>query len=188
MGIEWVDESPSLDPVELPPGRRSVGDLIDSILTGIPAYGFTIDDGILHIYQPSLERDPKNFLNIRIPQFEVKDESLLGAQSLLRRVIDMAVHPEKYVGQHGYNGGYGSTADDPFWVENISFSGSDLTVRQILDWIALGNGQALWVVHLNPSTMMPTEPFYAQVRSSDGKGNGEFQWKFIHMENHSKQN
>jgi len=187
IGIEWVDESPVIGPVQFAPGQRTAGDLINSILNGMPAYGFTMDEGILHIYQPSLKRDPKNFLNIRIPRFEVKNESLLGSEVPLRRMIDEALHPEKYVGPHGYNGGFGSAPDDPFWVENISFSGSDLTVREILDRIALGNGGALWVVHLNPSTMMATEPFCAQERSSDGQGNREFQWKFIHMENHTKQ-
>jgi hypothetical protein len=185
MGIEWVDQSPSIDPVQFAPGRRTAGDLIDNILNGMPEYGFTIDDGILHIYQPWLERDPKNFLNIRIPQFDVKDESLLGAQFLLKRVIDEALHPEKYVGPHGWGGGYGHAPDDPFGVRNISFSANDTTVRQILDRIALGNGGALWVVHLDPSTMMPGEPFYAQGRLSDGQPGGEFQWKFIHLESHT---
>ena len=52
----------------------------------------------------------------------------------MRTKINMLLYPERY--REGYGGGYGAAPDNPFWAENITFSGKDLTIREILTHIA----------------------------------------------------
>jgi hypothetical protein len=77
-------------------------------------------------------------------------------------------------------GGFGgSSLEADFDVPMISFSGSDLTVRQILNKLVLAHGKSLWVVHLNSQLLMEGEPFYASGTSSDGKGSPDFIWDLV---------
>jgi len=69
----------------------------------------------------------------------------------------MELHPEKYTG--GWNGGYGYPGDDVLSIQNITFSGRNIAVREVLDRIVKANGNSLWVVRLNAASLNQRVPF-----------------------------
>ncbi|HEY3132420.1 MAG TPA: hypothetical protein VGL91_23400 [Acidobacteriota bacterium] len=106
--------------------------------------------------------DPKNFLNLRIPEFKAERESLLVASGQLKLTIKMHLHPERYT--HGYGGGtgYGLDPTSGFDIPNITLDSQYLSIREILNRLILINGNALWVVNFIPGLLLQDEDFLAQ--------------------------
>lgn len=173
MGIEWADRSEA-GVLALHRKDISVRGLINTILKGHAGYQARIENGVLHVFKLTIGASPQNFLNLRISEFEVKNANVFDAEASLRLKIDMTLHPERYAG--GWNGGYGSPHINGFDIENITFSGRNLRIREILNKIVAANGNALWVVRLNPSKMMANDRFFAQ---DEGEQFGGFRWRFI---------
>ncbi|HYP00826.1 MAG TPA: hypothetical protein VER76_11600 [Pyrinomonadaceae bacterium] len=183
MGIEWVDQGRSQELDVAPPPRESnptVRDVLQAIVLRLPGYQMTTRNGVVHITQPAFAGAAGNFLNVQIEEFQVENENLLAAKEQLRLSIDMTLHPDDYEG--GYAGGYGYNPDNVFAKRNISFTGKDLTVREILDGLVKANGNALWVAQLDlddfqtaakPSTTKPTK------NSKPEEANSKYRWDFV---------
>jgi len=178
MGVEWVVPSDEIRLSAPLTAQPTVMEMVNSILEQVPNYKVEIKDGVANIASRSISEDPYNFLNLRIPEFKVEKENVYGAEFRLRLGIDMTLHPERY--QYGWNGGYGHgpDPDSKFELKNITFSGENLTVRDILNRIVAMNGNALWVVELAPAHMMKGEPFFAQFASEDNDQT-DFFWQII---------
>ncbi len=181
MGIEWIHQSDERNISSRPlKAQRTVREMINLILQQAPNYKVKAADGALHIAHNSFAEDSNNFLNIRIPDYQAQEDNLFGAEALLRFMIRRTLHPEQY--KNGFNGGYGYGVprEDNFDVRNISFSGHNLTVRDILNKIVAINGNALWLVELTPLKMMTGEPFFAQgTLNEDGLSQPDFHWRII---------
>jgi hypothetical protein len=178
MGIEWIS-LPNANGSSPLTSQPTVRDMIRSILRRTPGYKVGIRQGVVNVSPVALVNDPQNFLNIRIAEYHANRENVFGAEALLRLNIHRTLHPELYA--RGWNGGYGygPGRDDGFDIKNISFSGKNVTVREILNEIAERNGNALWIVDLVPSKMMKDEPFFAQGVSGVQV---DFIWRIIPLE------
>jgi len=141
----YEKEAVALHPLSFRGG--SVGQLIESIVQRSSRHQLLVDDRIVHVHSSFAYSHPLNFLNLRISSFAVKDESLLGAQARLRHSINELLYPELY--KNGWGGGYGCGCPPEFWEQNITFSGSNLTIRQVLNLILEESRKFLWVVTLN---------------------------------------
>ena len=145
MAIEWVDRSRTAPRDQtLPSRKRSVRELIEEIASVSPEHCVVVDDGLVRIYSPTESVHPFNFLNVRLKRYSVKEADLFAAQDQLRWAIRFTLEPEKY--RNGYNGGYGHGADHVFEIPKFTLSESDVTIREVLNRIALAQGNALWVV------------------------------------------
>jgi hypothetical protein len=183
MGIEWVGQLDTRVPKPLYSSRRTVRSLIEAILQQVPGYRARVQNGVLTIARTATSDTPKNFLNVRIPEFQVDRANLYDANALLRSKIKMTLHPERYTG--GVGGGYGhaATGEPSFDEKSITFSGRNLTVREILNKIIALNGNALWVVQLVPSKRMTGEPFFAQGPLDEaGRPLSDFHWQFVSLD------
>ena len=177
----------------LPKSGATVRELIDAILQQVPGYQATVSGGVLHINQPGIAAAPQNPLNLRIANFSVRERNLFDAQAGLRLQIDMALHPEEY--EEGYIGDYGYPPIVSFMARNITFSGINLTVREILDKIAVANRDAMWVVRFDeaqvkagsfPSQKRRTiglsrirKPTSPKPQREEGQTGLDFHWNFI---------
>ena len=177
MGIEWVlrpeEKQAKLAVSEAP----TVIALLNLILQSAPEYSLTVLDGVVNVSDSRYATDSRNFLNLRIGEFSLTNTNVYGAEFELRYRIHATLHPERYAG--GMNGGYGHGFPDEtgLALKSISFAGKDLTVRNILDRIILGNGKVLWVVNISPSRMMMKEErFFAQF---DAEQEFDFVWKIL---------
>jgi hypothetical protein len=156
MGIEWSEPA---ECSALPAGFGSevtVGQLLKSIVRRCTAQTLTVEQGIVHVHS-RFARDPHNILNLRVWRFHIKDGSVYDAEYELELAIDMRLHPEKYSG--GYNGGHGSPRDEVLGIPNITFSGRNIAIRDVLDRIVKTNGNSLWVVRLSSASLNQRVPF-----------------------------
>jgi hypothetical protein len=181
MGVEWLDE-PGDKPA--PPVRArntTVRGVLTQILSRHPGYTFDSGDGIVHVSKPALARDERDFLNIRISQFQVQNVNLFQASYELANAIRDVLHPSA-----GYGGGTGHGPDPRtgFDVRNITFSVRNSTVRGILNRIAKEQGNAMWVVRLKQQQTMSNGRFYAQAAAATTDAIApDFHWNFIALGN-----
>lgn len=176
MGIEWVPQSEEKQVKLVAGGAPTVMALLRLILQTAPEYSITVKRRVVNVSQTRYAVDSRNFLNLRIEEFSLTKANVFDANAELRFKIHATLHPERYVG--GTNGGYGGGFPDGTGldVENISFSGKNLSIRNILDRIILDNKNALWTVNIVPSRMMKSEPFFAPF---DTDQDVDFSWKII---------
>lgn len=157
MGIEWVERAGTPTSDKTPaPRRRFVRELIDEIASVLPEHCIEVDNGILRIYSPTEAVHPFNFLNIRLKNYFVKEGDLFAAQDQLRWAIRFTLEPEKYL--NGYGGGYGHGANHIFEIPKFTLSGSDLTIRDVLNRITRAQGNALWVTTIKSADLEGDEP------------------------------
>jgi hypothetical protein len=183
LGLEWINraDANSNSPLTAQP---TVREMISSILRRTQGYEVKVKKGVVNVFPVALAHDPRNFLNIRIAEYQMNRENVFGAQALLRLHIHRTLNPELYA--RGWNGGYGygPGSEDGFEVKNISFSGKNVTVREVLGEIIKQNGNAFWVVELNPLQTMKNEPFYVQ-RSDGGDVHTHFVWQILPLTSHN---
>jgi hypothetical protein len=178
LAIEWLDEKEAgaLYPLSFRGG--SVGELIQSIVQRSPTHQLLVDDRIVHIYSSLAYNNPLNFLNLQITGFNVKAESLLGAEAALRHSINELLYPELY--RNGWAGGYGCGCPPEFWKRNITFSGSNLTIRQVLNLIVEESRKFLWVVRLDREELTGEEPKWVGVSINEtGHSPLNSRWRFV---------
>ena len=155
MGIEWMEPTKcelSASPV---PAKPTVRQLLIEIIRRCPALGLTVSNGIVHI-RSSRVLNRINILNLRVSRFQVMKVSLFTAEHDLRMAIDQRLHPQEY--ENGYYGGYGYGPGEVFALPNVTFSGSNVTVREVLDGIARSNRNAMWIVRLNEASLKSEAP------------------------------
>jgi len=178
LAIELLEEK---EVVALPPlsfRGGSVEELIEAIVQRLPEHQLSVDDRIVHVYSFSAYSHPFNFLNLRISSLAVKDQSLLGAQDALRHGINELLYPELY--KNGWVGGYGCGCPPQFWEKNITFSGDNLTIREVLNLIAQNSGKFLWVVRLKKEELTGDKPKWLGVPiSENGHSPLNARWSFI---------
>jgi hypothetical protein len=176
MAIEWL-EQPNEEQQAVALFSGSVLQLIESIVQRSRHQAMIVQERMVYIFPWALVGHPFNFLNLRIPRYRVKNESLLGANFMLRFSIDMLLDPTPY---DGYAGGYGSAPDDPFWKPNITVSGQNLTVREILNKVTRASGNALWLVKLRQDEFTGDKPKWVGVPKGElGSSLLDGRWRFI---------
>ena len=175
MAIEWVESAGTAPLDQTPPSRkRSVRELIEEIAS---EHRVEVDDGLVRIYSPTESLHPFNFLNIRLKRYTVRDADLFAAQDELRWAIRFTIDPEKY--RNGYNGGYGHAADHIFQIPKFTLSETDVTIREVLNRIALAQGNALWVVTIKREDLAGDEPRWKRKGADDGDLPVTSAWHFL---------
>jgi hypothetical protein len=182
MGIEWSDKSRADARSPLHVGDITVGSLLSQILAQQPGYELRLEDGVVHVFSPSLLKDQRNFLNIRLREFSLEKANMAAARFHLWGAIIPQLHP-----QGGYAGGWGGVSRyKDFDVPKITLVCQDVTVRQALSKIVIAEGNALWVVRIREEQMMEGEPFYVQIPgpTEAGEPAKSFDWQFIALDVH----
>lgn len=176
MGIEWINRAET-NALAVASGAN-VGELIQAILQRSPEHQATVENDILHISPVLLSASPRNVLNLRIEEFYAKNENVFEVNDRLKTEIRDKFNPEKYA--NGYNCGFGYAPDDALAVRNITFSGSNLTVREILDGIVRASGNAIWIVNLKEENLVQAEKPPTQEESkSNNQSMPMLYWRFI---------
>jgi hypothetical protein len=178
MGIEWVERAGTATPEKMPSsGKWTVRELIEEIASVSPEHRIEVDNGLVRIYSPTEAVHPFNFLNIRLKSYIVKDGDLFAADDQLRWAIRFTLEPEKYL--HGYGGGYGHGTPHIFEIPKFTLSGSDLTIREVLNRIALAQGNALWVAAIKSADLTCDEPCWRRKGLDGGDFPVTSAWRFL---------
>jgi hypothetical protein len=178
MAIEWLQEANEPVASQIPSEKRSVLELINAIVRQSPQHQILIQDRIVYVFPPVAVSSRLNFLNLRIGHYEVSTESVFGATAWLSTCINMMLYPELY--KNGYGGGYGGGYPQIFWKRNVTISGDQLTIREILNQIAIESGNALWLVELSPDELRADKPKWEGVPINEyGQSPLAGRWHFI---------
>lgn len=170
MAIEWMEGAKPYAPEKkLKAQRRSVKELLEEIARVTPEHRVEIEDGLVRVYSPQAAEHPFNFLNIVLDSYQIKDGDLFDAEDSLRWAIRFTLEPEKY--RNGFGGGYGHTPGDVFEFPKFTLSATDATIRDVLNRIALAQGNALWVAEIRNDDLQGSEPFWKKGADEDDEGN-----------------
>ena len=179
MGIELVETEKQPKAPAIHARNTSASQILEQILEASPNGRFSVTDGLVHVFSGAIVSDERNFLNLRVGRFSTKNESLYGAEFLLRTKIRQTLNPTPgYAGGHGH----GLPRNDGFDTHNLSLSIDNATVREVLNGIASSQGNAVWVVQLKPSQMIRNgnRQFYAQAASLESnQASPDFHWQFL---------
>jgi hypothetical protein len=178
LGIEWMDNSNAKAAPPIHARNSTAKRILEQIVHENSGNDFILTAGVVHVYSPKIIGDDRNFLNLRVPHFQVTNESLLGADFLLRVSIRQALNPRS--GGYGGGHGHGIPRSDTFDIRNLGFSLHNATVRQILNTIVARQGNAFWVVRIKPLEVMGNGRFYVQTASATSKETApDFHWDFM---------
>jgi hypothetical protein len=178
MGIEWAGpESAATSEKTGVAKKRTVRELIEHIASVSPEHCVVVDDGLVRVYSPTQAAHLFNFLNIRLKDYHVNDGDLFAAEDQLRWAIRFTLTPEKY--RNGYNGGYGHGANNIFEIPKFSLSASDVTIREVLNRIALAQGNALWVATIRNEKLQGVQPYWKQNGADGGDVPVTAAWHFF---------
>lgn len=178
MGIEWAEREGTAEPEKMPFSRkRTVRELIEHIASVSPEHCVEVDDGLVRVYSPTKAAHPFNFLNIRLKNYFVKHGDLFAAEDQLRWAIRFTLEPEEYL--NGYNGGYGHGANDIFEIPKFTLSVSDVTIREVLNRLALAQGNALWVTTIKKDELQGGEPSWRRNGADGGDLPVTSSWHFL---------
>jgi hypothetical protein len=180
MAIEWLDEKPATGQfAELRFDKGSVLDLIRAIIDRAPQENLIVEDRIVLVFPPSAFSNKLNFLNLRLKNYCVADESVLGANFSVRLGIDMALYPEQF--KHGFAGGYGG-GEELLWIKGINLSVNKASIRELLTEIAAQSGKAGWVAHLKPDELIGKVTFWKGVPMNEyGTSPITGHWRFFEL-------
>jgi hypothetical protein len=182
MAVEWLEDS---DIAPLPDTAAqaerpsiSVRKLIEELVNRSTAHRVEIEGGLVHVFAPSVVLSRFNFLNIQVESIHLEDANLFDAEADLRTAINLTLYPEEF--KDAYVGGHGYPSDHVFTIGNITFAGEDMTIREILNRITEGNGNALWVVRLKRNEFAARRPYW-QGKPLDEYGHSPVngRWDFI---------
>ncbi|MDE3136468.1 MAG: hypothetical protein KGL59_07830 [Acidobacteriota bacterium] len=157
VGIEIVATPSVLRPVNRRWRKASAREILTTLVDSEKGYALRADDGIVHIFGRDIVHERSNFLNIRLKKFEVRDSIARAAQ----RDVWYVVHPRflppepPRPGPYGIAGSFASNPDDARF--KFSLSLSDVTVRGVLNKIALSSNYPIWIVAFAPGdALTPT--------------------------------
>lgn len=179
MAVEWVERAGTIKPetTALPARRRSVKELLLEIASVSTEHKMEVEGGLVRVYSPVASVHPFNFLNVRLKSYDVFDGDIFEAEDQLRWAIRFTLEPEKY--RDGYAGGHGHGSGSVFEMPRFTLSGSDLTIREVLNRIALAQGNALWVATIRSEDLDGPEPYWKR-KALDGEDAGEVHgWRFL---------
>lgn len=140
MGIEWISEPAALRTVKLSLRNTTVRAVIQSVVRSQPGYGFEVRDGVAHVFPRSLVSDRRNFLNLPVARFQVRDEPAGMASARLRAFVGNSLSP--------LPPGAGEAIEyaGPVGERSITLQVENATVRDTLDRLAQAGDLKVWVV------------------------------------------
>src|SRR5712691_6009666 len=77
MGIEAIYDPAARPSPPIHMEKATVGEVLSRIVQQNSGYSWQATEGVVHVFSESVVSDPKNFLNLRIPEFKAERESLL---------------------------------------------------------------------------------------------------------------
>ena len=157
MGIEWIEPA-TPRPIKLSWKQTTVWQVIRSIASTQGDY--EVERGsVVHVLYRGAKSDKSNFLNIRLAQFDVKNQYIARALLNLHDEVNSrmtATPPPK-----DWFGHYFLEPND----QRLSIEFKQATVRDILDRLVLLSGRPIWAVTFRPEAGLTAAGFLRTISS-----------------------
>jgi hypothetical protein len=162
IGFEGLEDDPFVPAPqagELPLGGDTVAEALDKIVARQPRYGWSEENGVIHLRPTAARADANNLLNRPVAAFELHDVTLPDALHEVHFYLRPELRGGVIVGS-----GPGPRA---LGLRRFSVAVSNTTVLGVLDAIVLAQGEASWhVTYMND----PRWPYRIGFGTFDGWG------------------
>lgn len=143
MGIEWVEVPDLMTEVRFSASRCTPQAIIEALLESHSGYSMGVENGVVHVFPSEWRTDKRNFLNLPIDQFDLKDQTVaFGRYKLRKQVAQMMRPPSQRLSGNGEAASIASGQGD----RPVTFTIEGTSVRQVLDQLALAADFKIWVV------------------------------------------
>lgn len=156
MGIEWVRDAETVGKVDLSLSRTTVRGVIEALVATRKGYHWRAENGVVHIFRADISGDQRNFLNLRVDNFEVRDRFVGMASQDLRALIKRTVSPPRILTEGGEGRSYGAGVGE----RRVSLRLEKVTVRNILDYFLALAGFKVWIVTFSDTSNWTPTGFY----------------------------
>jgi len=156
LAVEWMKSADTLKPVRLSWSRTTVEDVIQAIVSSYAGYEWQAEDGVVHVFQRTLEADSRNLLNITIRSFDEQPETVGWANNDLFEMVSHVVrHPELF----GISGSVLGSQGEPVF----RFAAQNVPARSILNKMVTA-GLATSVARMNRIWVVtfPERPIFSR--------------------------
>jgi hypothetical protein len=141
IGFEGLDDDPYVPAPrsgELQLGGHTVAEALDKIVAGQPRYGWSEENGVIHLRPKAARADANNLLNRSVATFELHDVTLTDAL----HEVHFYLRPELR------GGGILGSGPGPreLGLRRFNVTMSNTTVLGVLDAIVIAHGAASWHV------------------------------------------
>jgi hypothetical protein len=155
VGIELLATPAVSRPVKRSWRNVTVLQILSSLVDGETGYRLRVDGGVVHVFREDVVDQRSNFLNIRVPKFDVQNATAGSAEQMLWRLLNTRLHPLPPT--NGPRGGIGFSLAERTDTPTFDLHLRDATVRQIFDRIALLSKHKVWVAAFaRGSALMPS--------------------------------
>jgi len=151
LGIDYLNLDAVEAPVRVSLEHTTVGQILDAIVRQDPGYFWRLKDGIVVVSHEGAPTGPRNLLDYVLPVFSIPRCTLQEANQALWMTLYVRLHPETKGFAGTYSPGRMSTRVGPFYLRASS-------VRQALDAIVSGAGDAAWVAQVPPDHLQELPP------------------------------
>ena len=145
MGIQWAPSREALTRINLTWTDSTVRDIIKSIAGTQVGYKVSPSSGIVHILPENAEADQRNFLNLKIKDFDVQGAlfaiATLRLEELARQAVSRSRAGRTAPGT-GAGLNIGSTPGEPL----VTIHLEEGAVSQALDALTLHSDRKIWIV------------------------------------------
>jgi hypothetical protein len=179
MGIEWVEAPDLMTEVKFSASRSTPQEIIEALLKSHAGYEMGIENGVVHVFPAGWRTDRRNFLNLPVDRFDLKDQTVAFGRFKLRKQVAQMMRPPSPL--HSGSGEAASIAsgqgDRP-----VTLTIEATNVRQILDQLALAADFKIWVVTYPQNERLSSTGFRSSVslyRSIAKVGDDQPVWDFF---------
>lgn len=141
MGIEWILSPDTLRNVYFSWRHTTPREILQGLVETQPGFELEIKNGIVRVFPRNSLMDKNNFLNIPIDKFSVHSEYVMFANHRLWARLHAAVAPPLRP-----SGGEAGSIASGMGDRRASFELENVTVRDVIDKLALAADFKVWVV------------------------------------------
>lgn len=157
MGIELVLNPRAPRKVEFSIRETTVRGVIDSLVGSEGGHDWRVEGGIVHVFPVEVVGDKRNFLNLKIPSFEMRDEfitvAMLRLRGRLKWIVGPPPPPPPGAGEAGsISSGMGD--------QRVSTKLENVPVRRILDEFLLLAGFRIWLVTFTDTSKLTRAGYF----------------------------
>lgn len=154
MGIQWSEAEDTMKKVSLSCANVDTEQILWKLVDSHPGYTFDMSKGVIHVFPKWTRGSRRDFVNLKIQDFVVRDQIPGLANRYLRDLVKLTVSPPPP--PSGKPNGSGSSMGAEVGERNISLHLQNVIVRDALDAIALASTWKVWVVTFTDDPLTPT--------------------------------
>ncbi len=155
LGVEWSENSETRQRVSRSWSDTDVQQMIQELVKAHQGYELEVRDGVVHVFPAWTKSNRKDFVNLRLGNFAVRNQVPETATHELRDLVKLNISPPSPP-KPGAAGGSGSSQAVDVGEQEISLRLQNVTVRDALDKIALASDLKIWVVTFTDEPLTPT--------------------------------